>query len=131
MSKKWMPIVGGTLEILAGFGMLASAYFFLALMYIETPWPWLLKYFLSLFIPFLGILSVVGGVFALKRRKWRLALAGAAAAIPLPLMALFGLAKWAQHVHNIPELYSFVLGFLLSVSIIVLLRLSKREFSRP
>ncbi|MFQ6036786.1 MAG: hypothetical protein ACE5NM_13185 [Sedimentisphaerales bacterium] len=128
MNKTWMPITAGTLEILAGFGMLVSAYFYLALMYIETPWPWSLKYFLSLFVPSLGILSVVGGVFALKRRKWRLAFAGAAAAIPLPLMALFGLARWAQHVHNIPELYSFVLGFLLSVSIIVLLRLSKREF---
>ena len=122
-----MPMVGGTLEILAEFGMLASAYFFLALMYIETPWPWSLKYFLSLFIPSLGILSVVGGVFALKRRKWRLALAGAAAAIPLLYMAPFGLGIWAQDV--ILRLYIFVLGFLLAILPIALLRLSKREFT--
>ena len=128
MNKKWMPITAGILEIMAGFWMLASAYFFLALMYIETPWPWPLGYFLLFLLPFLGILSMVGGVYALKRRKWRLAFGGAAATIPLPLMALSGLAQWAQQVHNIPELYSFVLGFILSVSIIVLLRLSKREF---
>ncbi|MCH8865035.1 MAG: hypothetical protein IIB13_06730 [Chloroflexi bacterium] len=122
-----MPMVGGTLEILAGFGMLASAYFFLALMYIETPWPWSLKYFLSLFIPSLGILSVVGGVFALKRRKWRLAFAGAAAAIPLLYVAPVGLGIWAQDV--ILRLYIFVLGFLLAILPIALLRLSKREFT--
>ncbi len=128
MSKEWMLMAGGTLEILAGFGMLASAYFFLVLMYIEIPWPWSLKYFLSLFIPSLGVLSVVGGVFALNRRKWRLAFAGAAAAIPLIYMAPVGLAGWAEHFHNIPRLYIFVLGFLLSVLPIALLRLSKREF---
>ena len=124
-----MPIAAGILEILAGFGMLASAYFFLALLYIETPWPWPLGYFLLFLLPFLGVLSVVGGVFALKRRKWRLAFGGAAATIPLPLMALSGLARWAQHVHNIPELYTFMLVFLLSVSIIVLIIRSKREFA--
>ena len=128
MKRKWMPIVAGILEILAGFGMLASAYFFLVLMYIEALWPLPLKYFLSLFVPSLGILSMVGGVFALMRRKWRLAFVGAVATIPLPLMALSGLARWSQHVHNIPELYSFIVVLLLSVSIIALLVLSKRAF---
>jgi len=133
MNKKWMPIVAGILEIVDGFGILTSAFFFLILGYIEHrgPWqPWdFLWFFLWLSIPFfLGIVSVVGGVCALRRRKWRLAFAGAAAAISLPLIALFGLAGWIEYDYNLPQLYTFGLGFLLSISPIVLLSLSKREF---
>ncbi len=111
MNRKWMPITAGMLEIMDGLGILTSVY--LALGFMEIPWPWqpsdFMWAFLWLSAPFfLGIVSVVGGVFALRRRKWRLALAGAAATISLPFMTLFGLAGGADYVYNFPQLYTFM-----------------------
>lgn len=81
MDKTWRPTTGGLLCIIAGaiyviaglaaiVGILAAGMLELALA--ETAW-------LSLIgVPFviLGIISIVGGVYALKRRLWGLALAG-------------------------------------------------------
>jgi hypothetical protein len=132
MNKTWKPIIAGILEIMAGFGMLASAYFFLALLYIETPWPWPPGHFLWFFIPFLGILSVVGGVCALLRRKWGLAFAGAIATVPLFLVARFGLRVFINYPYiepTPPIFYLYlVLPLLLSIAIITLIVLSKKEF---
>ena len=126
MSKKWMPIAAGILEILAGFWMLISAYFLIWLT--ERPWEsWPPHYFLWFSVLFvLGVLAVVGGVFASIHRKWRLALAGAAAVIPLPFITASVLV--AVFKDYIPVPYTISLEVLLSISPIVLLILSKREF---
>ncbi len=72
MSKKWMPIVGGIFEILAGFWMLISAFFLTVLS--DTPpklWDPGELLLLSIIVIF-GLLAVVGGIFALIHRKWSL-----------------------------------------------------------
>jgi len=128
MNKKWMPIVAGILEILAGFWMLISAFFFLGLseraLKLWEPGDFLL---LSIVVIF-GLLAVVGGIFALIHRKWRLALAGAAGIVPLPFITGSVLAAVAAYNYNIPVPYTISLEVLLAISPIVLLSLSKREF---
>ena len=140
MNRKWMPIAAGILEILAGFVFLASAYFVFSMLYIEVQRPWEDPSFFNWIwwmTPFIGcilsIMALVGGVFALLRRRWRLALTGAIATIPLFLVAQFGARFLFGDLAANLTLLSFrlvylVLPPLLSVAIITLLILSKREF---
>ena len=108
--------------------MLISLYILIAAT--ETPWEyWPPFFFLHFSVLFgLGVLAVVGGVFALIHNKWRLALAGAAAVIPLAFITVSVLAAVAEYEYNIPVPYTISLEVLLSISPIVLLLLSKREF---
>ena len=144
MSKKWMPITAGILEILAGFLLLFAAFVFFGLLYLETPRPWeessLSVYGLTRFVtvliwwmvPFvaglLGIVPLVGGVYALLRRRWGLAFSGAIATVPLTFIAPFGIGPWANNEYGIAQHYFSWLPLLLSIAIITLLVLSKREF---
>ena len=136
MNKKWMSILAGILEILAGFWMFASAYYILVLSFIEVPRPWdspSLDLWLWWMIPFvavlLGIVSLVGGVCALLRRRWRLALVGAIATIPLVLASTLGVGLWAQFKYNITIEYFIWSPPLLSAAIITIIIRSKREFA--
>ncbi|MFO7996857.1 MAG: hypothetical protein R6U93_06965 [Dehalococcoidia bacterium] len=88
MERTWKPTVAGILTILAGvfqvivgiaivlMGLIGSA--FIEIEAIEAI-EWLGLIGLPLAI--LGIVSIVGGVFALKRRMWGLALTGAICAM--------------------------------------------------
>jgi hypothetical protein len=128
MNKKWMPITAGILEILAGFWILISTFYLVG--FAETPLEALEphEFLLISILIILGVLPLIGGVFALIHRKWRLALAGAAAVIPLPFITFSVLAAVAEYDYNIPVPYTISLEVLLSISPIVLLLLSKREF---
>ena len=144
MSKKWMPITAGILEILAGFLLLFAASVFFRLLYLETPRPWdelslsvygvirFLYVFLWWMAPFVaglfGIVPLVGGVCALLHRRWGLTFAGAIAAVPLIFVAPFGLGSWAHYEYGIALHYFSWLPLLLSIAIITLVIISKREF---
>ena len=123
-----MPIVAGIFEILAGFWMLVSLFFLIgfAEKSLERFEPH--EYVLPSIIFILGVLALVGGVFALIHRKWRLALAGAAGIVPLPFITASVLAAVVRYDYNIPMAYTIGLEVLISISPIVLLLLSKREF---
>ena len=112
MEKTWKPVAGGVCSILAGaWGVLVGGLLSLlglgGATFLDMPrngflalsivgWPALV----------LGILAIVGGVFALQRRRWGLALTGGICALLIP-----------------PP---FILGILA----IVFVALSRDEFSR-
>jgi len=135
-----MPIVAGILEILAGLVMLASALIILQMLLLLGGLPWkehleLMEFvirLLWLLIPFIAvficIVSVVGGVYAIKRRRWRLAFVGAICTVPLFFSTLFGLGARLEYRYDIALHYSIWLPLLLSAVIITLVVLSKREF---
>lgn len=112
MTRTWMPIVGGILSIVAG-GMslmgglvvaailsASSSFYYYGSTNLAAAAVWII------FIPYFIIcaLAIAGGVFALQRRIWGLALAGAIAAF---------LTLWA---------------WPLGVAAIVLISISKPEF---
>lgn len=95
MEKTWMPKVAGILDIVAGacgiFFMLIWALWFAAFSFLSRSntaefhgFPML--FITIIFIPMAifmlaaGILAIVGGTYALKRKMWKLALAGSIAA---------------------------------------------------
>lgn len=117
MEKTWMPKVAGILDIVAGaLGIIIS--FVLALVgalfpYLATSDPaefhdfpaqlfaiWMIGW--AVFLIVAGILAIVGGIYALRREKWGLALAGS-------IGALFGSSP-------------------LGVAAIIFTALSKKEF---
>ncbi len=115
MDKTWMPLVAGILSIVAGglsliggiIAILAASVFMVA------PYSGLgqeaigIVFFLAVLIPFLIIcaVAIIGGIYAIKRRNWGLALAGAICSI---------LTSWA---------------WMLGVAAVVLVALSKKEFN--
>lgn len=114
MKKTWMPMTAGILDIICGAFALIGG---LVLVVVGTVGSGVLMYFGVEIPPFLpvalfsaiaapviivGILAIVGGVYALRRKKWGLALAGSIAA--------------------------FFPSWLLGIAAIVLTILSKNEF---
>ena len=128
LNKKWMPRAAGILEIMAGFWMVISSYFLADLSQppLESWSPFWILWLSALFI--LGVLALAGGIFASKQRKWALAFAGAVVAITIPFITFSVIVWWAESLHNIPPPYTYGLEVLLSISPLILLVLSKREF---
>jgi hypothetical protein len=96
MEKTWMPKVAGILDIVAGaFGLfiiLIWALWFAAFSFFmrsdtaefhHFPMSLMAIIFIpmAIFMLAAGILAIVGGVYALRRKKWGLALAGSIGAL--------------------------------------------------
>ena len=86
MQKTWMPMVAGILDIIAGSWGLILALIFIfigsVIRFVPDVPVYLFPIFTALALPLaiLGILAIVGGVYALQRKIWGLALAGSIAA---------------------------------------------------
>ena len=127
MSRKWIPTTAGILEMLAGFMFLASAFLYLMMLHVVGA-PWVGLSLAVILAGFLGILPLVGGIFALRCRRWKLAFVGTFPTVPLFLIVPETLGKYADLTWGIAQHYSFTLSLLLSIAPIVLIALSKREF---
>ena len=114
MQKTWKPVVGGVCGIVAGSaGVLAGT----AIGAFGAWWPlfmphmnpWTFSNLGLLGWPFLvlGIVAIVGGIFAIQRKLWGLALAGSICAVLI-----------------LP-------AFLLGVLAVVFVSLARSEFERP
>ena len=109
-NKTWMPMVAGILDIVAGCWalLLALVFIFIGSMtqFIPDVPPFLFPILTAVSVPFsvIGILAIVGGIYALRRKVWGLALAG-----------------------SIASLFSLHL-FFLGIAAIVFTALSKNEF---
>ena len=96
MEKTWKPVVAGVLNIVAGafsilgfIGVIIGIIVFVPFFLSVGPGPvpefghWLVPGFIetilliaAVFLLIVGILPIVGGIYALQRKKWGLALAG-------------------------------------------------------
>ena len=79
MHKIKKPIVGGILSIVSGASFTVVGLLILRANWGEVPPLGLATALAFLFIG--GIMPIVGGIFALKRKRWKLALAGSIGAI--------------------------------------------------
>jgi len=79
MNKTWKPIVGGILSIVSG-----AIFTVAGILILRAEWGEIPLLGLAIALPFLfigGIMPIVGGIFALKRKQWKLALAGSIGAM--------------------------------------------------
>jgi hypothetical protein len=96
MENAWMPKAAGILDIVAGslgilFSLIMGLWFAFLSYFISRPstefhnFP--MRFIMLFMIPWAifmlvaGILAIVGGIYALKRKKWGLALAGSVGAV--------------------------------------------------
>lgn len=90
--QTWKPTVAGILDIVAGaFGLMSVVGILIALVFIPATASTTITVLtiVAVYSGIVGILPLVGGIYAVKRGKWGLALAGSIAAIFL--MTLLGL----------------------------------------
>jgi len=86
MERPWRPLIAGVLDIIAGVGMLLLCFLLVlagGITNVVGGVPqWVTSLLFGLAIPFalLAVLSVIGGIFAIRRMAWGLALAGSIAA---------------------------------------------------
>ncbi len=90
MKRTWKPttagiltIIAGAVQILVGLGSLREHE--LARRFMPQ------RPILGLFLLLLGIVSIIGGVFALNRKVWGMALAGAVCSLLPPHIAVLGI----------------------------------------
>jgi len=134
VNKTWKPIAAGILDLFIGSVELLFA--------IIVFWIWelrhdvelsgigelLIKNSIPISIPFsfVGILALVGGVYALRRKKWELAFTASIMAFIL-LMPWMGFFLNSRHpaAHPAPSLI-----LLLGIAAIVLTALARKEFEQ-
>ncbi len=110
MKKTWMPTVAGVLDIVSGgFGLICALMLIIVgcVMRFVPHMPvylWAIFMWISGPLLIMGILAIVGGTYALRRKVWGLALTGSIAA--------------------------FFPSWLLGVAAIVFTALSKSEFEK-
>jgi len=130
VNKKWMPITAGVLDIIIGF---LGIYIGSIVAFAALAIPWLVYgswvWFISGVLIFIGILAVVGGVYALKRKRWRLALAGTIVAFLSTI--LYMQEYWSSFYRSLGILYLFM-GYsgIFSIAAVILIALSKKQFER-
>jgi len=138
MEKTWKPRVAGILNIIVGsqcliagsgiflFGFACSSFIG---NFSHSQASSTLVFYSAIALPLfiVGALAIRGGLYALKRKRWRLALAGSIAAF-LPLCILW-LAIIVVFTARWDPLNAFFLfGLLLGIAAIVFTMLSKNEF---
>ena len=144
MERTWKPIAAGILCVIAGvIGLIAAV----AVVALVGLWSLISDEIgltiLAPLIPLIlfGILPMVGGIYALRRRRWRLALAGSICC-PLVAFAILGfyilfilianVAVWPRTPEfgdTMPMLIGFIVGFVIfGILPIVFVVNSKGEF---
>jgi hypothetical protein len=90
MEKTWKSQVGGILAIIGGvIGLLASMGILIAITVLNTVWQWgllpinVIGVLWIILVPMFicGVLAVIGGIFAVQRKNYAMALTGAIAAL--------------------------------------------------
>jgi hypothetical protein len=130
MNRKWMPITAGVLDILHGIFGIILGLMVMVLSNLLGP----ITHFDEILGPLLlimGILSIIGGIYSIKRTTWRIALVGVITSI-LP-STLYMEQYWQEfslrHTFYISDLLVFTLA-LPAVFAIVLTVLSRKQFNK-
>ena len=127
MKRKWMPRATGIINIIVGSSaMLTGAGFIIHVLSIQYSVDWtfagLLIWYVSTPLLVFGALALVGGIYALKRKKWGWALAGSI----VTLLLLFIIGTLIMTL-EIPPYISYIV-VLAGIAAIAFAILSKGEF---
>ena len=86
MEKSWKTLTAGILDIISGVGMMFVCFWLtvvgIILEILQNVPQWVpgLLFALAILLVIVAIVAVVGGILAIKRRAWSMALAGSIAA---------------------------------------------------
>jgi uncharacterized membrane protein HdeD (DUF308 family) len=137
VDKTWKPTAAGIICIIVGAiclipGILCALYFAFGEATVAV--------FIGAFLIILGVIPIVGGTLALRRRVWGLALAGSIVALIVPVLVILAmrllsanLSESSSPMPTIPEALAanwyLIVGFgIASVLAIIFVVKGKREF---
>jgi|ETNmetMinimDraft_20_1059909.scaffolds.fasta_scaffold198232_1 hypothetical protein len=114
MERTWKPTTAGILSIIAGTLSLIACIWCLMFTYpmiygldLAEKWDEIAQILGVVGVVFinLGVISILGGIFALKRRLWGLALAGAICALGIlsSIFVAMGKGEFSQVISSDPE----------------------------
>jgi hypothetical protein len=140
MDKKWMPITAGVLDILYG-AWYVFAVSFIIIKSLTSPWRDLYgvqtseMVFCAIIIS-LGALAIISGAYAVKRKRWWLALVGVivASIMPVGLMVDHWLCWFDPSDLSFLFTFKFGTGFpaffgVPAIVAIILIILSRKQFA--
>lgn len=123
MGKKWMPITAGILDILS------SLYLIGLFLY----WGWGILEVLPLPVisVFAALIAFVGGIYALRRKEWPIALAGSLAAV-ITCITVVMILYIAKPYFAIPpaEFVRSWAAVVIVIPTVILTMISKKQFER-
>jgi hypothetical protein len=131
MNRKWMPVTAGVIDIIHGAAGILVGFLLIFVTqslsdFFGAP-PWY-SYLLMLVIILAGALAITGGVCALKRKDWPLALAGSIASFFLTVWSLEYWTNIGTYGLDIDTLYGF--AGVPALFAIVLTALSRGQFRK-
>ncbi len=139
MNKKWMPITAGVLDILYG-AWYAFILLFTIIKILTSPWPdlnvvWTSDIIFWAIMTAFAVPAIVGGVYAFKRKRFWLALAGAIVAAIIPVA--FMVDYWIRFdPSDLASLYRLQGGagfpaflWIPAIVAIILIVLSRKQFA--
>ena len=138
MEKTWKPTAAGVICIIAGaICVIPGIWIALVLAFAGAGW----SKFIGAPIIVAGVIPIVGGIYALRRRIWRLALAGSILALIAPvtlvtlamLLLAIGLSEGLSPLPTIPEILARIWCLVVALGIpgilaVIFVTLGKREF---
>jgi hypothetical protein len=138
MNKQWMPITVGIMNLIGGILQVGLSVLFISVFltaYIGSgcripadPGPVVVLAIHTGPLVLTGIPAIIGGIFALRRERWKLSLFGSIFAF-LPLSVVFIIATDWRFV-DFQALPFYVLIILLAFASPVLTVLSRRQFRK-
>jgi hypothetical protein len=140
MGKKWMPITAGILDLIGG--VLQAGFSTFVVVYLLYDMAGnrggdnyvggiLIKSLSPFIIP--GILAIIGGVFTLKRRRWKLTLVGSLMAFLPPVITI--IATNASNFNDFTEdmvesIFFVIIPLILGITAPLLTILSRKQFQK-
>lgn len=138
MNKQWMPITVGILSLIGGIfqswlsvffiSVFLSAYFGHGGHIPSDPGPIVVFAINTGPLVLTGIPAIIGGIFALRRKRWKLSFVGSILAF-LPLLVVFIILTDWRFVH-FQDILFYVLVILLGFALPVLAVLSRKQFTK-
>lgn len=129
MNKKWMPITAGVLDVIHGAGGIFVGFVFIVLARGFGPHN-MVNEITGFLLIVCGVLAIVGGVYAFRRKKWPLAFAGAIISLApsIPYMYIYWPGFDLRYFLSLPTLQGF--AGVPAIVAIILTVLSRKQFER-
>jgi len=130
MKRKWIPVTAGILEILLGISGCIVAYFVFVISKLQGGYNPVFTGISALIVLILSILAITGGIYAVRRKSWSIALIGSVASVAPSLpYALTFLPSFSRHL-SLSANSLLGLSWIIAVIPILLVLLAREQFTR-
>jgi hypothetical protein len=122
LTKKWIPIVAGFLDILSSIYVIGLFLWWGWIVLVVFPIPTVLGVFTAL-------IAFVGGIYAIRRKEWPIALVGSFAAV-ITCITVVMIHNFAAPHYYVPIVW-FVIGWAVVAVVfptVILTMISKKQF---